>query len=132
MLGIGLRAWLATVMAIACVVSPPFLYFENYLFYEYPTLLLLCAAAVALHRFLATGRAPAGVVAFALMATVVLTRSLFQIVWLVCVVVAVAACCRVDTQAHRASPWRRASWCWRCTSKTWSSSGRLPPAVGSA
>ena len=95
---IGLRAWLATVMTIACVVSPPFLYFENYLFYEYPTLLLLCAAAVALHRFLATGRAPAGVLAFAVMATVVLTRSLFQVVWLVCVVVAVAACCRVDTR----------------------------------
>lgn len=90
-LGIGI--YLAVIATVAFIVSPPVLYFENYLFYEYPTMLLLCAAAVALHRFLAHGQGRAGAIAFGLMAGVVLTRSLFQVVWLILVVATVAVLC---------------------------------------
>ncbi|MDX2167165.1 MAG: hypothetical protein SF182_08885 [Deltaproteobacteria bacterium] len=87
---LGAAAWTAAGVTLLFAVSPPALYFEHFLFSEYPTMLLLCTAALALHRFLSTGRRRDGWAAFGLMAAVVLTRSLFQLPWLLAVVAGLA------------------------------------------
>jgi hypothetical protein len=85
MVRLGAGRWVAAGVTLLFIVSPPALYFEQFLFSEYPTMLLLCGAALALHRFLATGRRRDGWMAFGLMAVVIFTRSLFQLPWLLAV-----------------------------------------------
>ena len=98
MVRLGAARWTAAGATLLFIVSPPALYFEHFLFSEYPTMLLLCGAALALHRFLAIGRRRDGWVAFGLMAVVVFTRSLFQLPWLLAVIAWLAV---------RAAPARR-------------------------
>jgi hypothetical protein len=91
MVRLRVEPWLAALVTVLFSVSPPAVYFENYIFYEHPTAALLSVAALWLHRFLDGGRTRDGVIAFGLMAAVIFTRSLFQIVWLALAVAAIAA-----------------------------------------
>ncbi len=86
---LGVPGALRTVLAILFSVSPPCILHENWLFYDYPVMLLLVLAALALHRFASGGRALDGAVFFSLLACAVLTRSLFHPVWFALVVAAV-------------------------------------------
>jgi hypothetical protein len=90
MLRLGATGWIAAGVTLLFIVSPPALYFEHFLFSEYPTMLLLSGAALALHRFLADRRRRDGWLAFGLMAAVVFTRSLFQWPWLLAVLAGLA------------------------------------------
>jgi hypothetical protein len=72
---------LAVVLTLAFVASPPTVLYENWLFYTYPVAALLCAAAVALHRYLRGGTTASALVFFTLLAALVLTRSLFHFLW---------------------------------------------------
>ncbi|HLL52636.1 MAG TPA: hypothetical protein VK447_03760, partial [Myxococcaceae bacterium] len=56
--------------------------FENCLFYTLPTALLLCAAALALHRFGESRRVRDAALYASLLAALVLTRSLFHLAWM--------------------------------------------------
>ncbi len=98
MVRLGATRWTAAGVTLLFIVSPPALYFEHSLFSEYPTMLVLCGAALALHRFLAAGRRSDGWMAFGLMAVAIFTRSLFQLPWLLAVVAWLAV---------RAAPARR-------------------------
>jgi hypothetical protein len=82
---LGAADWTAAGVTLLFIVSPPALYFEHFLFSEYPTGLLLSAAALALHRFLTTQRRRDGWLAFGLMAITIYTRSLFQLPWLLAI-----------------------------------------------
>lgn len=86
MVRLGAARWTAAGVTLLFIASPPALYFEHFLFSEYPTTLLLCGAALALHRFLAAGHRRDGWLAFGLMAVVIFTRSLFQLPWLLAVI----------------------------------------------
>jgi hypothetical protein len=86
MVRLGAGRWSAAGVTLLFIVSPPALYFEHFLFSEYPTMLMLCGAALALHRFLVSGRRRDGWIAFGLMAVVILMRSLFQLPWLLAVI----------------------------------------------
>jgi hypothetical protein len=80
---LGVGRVLSVILTLAFVASPPTVLYENWLFYTYPVATLLCAAAVVLRRFLRTGTFGSALGFFALLATVVLTRSLFHWVWYV-------------------------------------------------
>jgi hypothetical protein len=85
---LGVSRIARTLLTVVVSVSPAMLLYENWLFYEYPTLMLLLLAAVALHRFLAHDSAAAGMAFFALAAGLIYLRSVFQLVWLVAIVAA--------------------------------------------
>ncbi len=80
---LGLPIVLSVAITALFSILPPTLLYENWLFYEYPTMTLLLLAAVALHRFLARDSIAAGVAFFVAAAAAIYTRTVFQIVWLV-------------------------------------------------
>ena len=80
--------WIAVVVTALCSSLPQILIYENWMFYEYPTMALLLLATVALHRFVSSDSTAAGVTFFLLLALVVLMRSMFQIAWLIAVIAA--------------------------------------------
>ena len=51
MRGLRIRLWIALLLSLAFVTSPPCLYFENWLFYAYPLAVFLCLAALFLQRY---------------------------------------------------------------------------------
>jgi hypothetical protein len=87
---LGVGRWLATMLTLLFVLSPACIHYENIPSYTFPVTALLCAAAVLLHRFAEEGRTRDAVGAFAVMAILVLMRSLFQLVWFLGIVMIIA------------------------------------------
>jgi hypothetical protein len=85
MLRLGASAAWAALLTTGLVVSPACLAFENFLFYSYPVAAVLLVSALFLHRFLEKGRRLDGGIFFVLLAVLVLSRTIFQLVWLVAV-----------------------------------------------
>ena len=79
---LGVPVRIAVLLTGLWTISPASLLYENWLFYEYLTMTLLVWAAVALHRFVEASSGRCGVAFFALLAAVIYTRSIFQLVWL--------------------------------------------------
>ncbi|HEY5153911.1 MAG TPA: hypothetical protein VIJ47_04195 [Acidimicrobiales bacterium] len=78
---LGARRVTAVVVTIVATCSPATLLYENWLFYTYPEALLVTVIAVAVFRWVDTGR-QAWLVAVGLSAmALVLTRSLFHPAW---------------------------------------------------
>jgi len=78
-------AW-AAVVTLGLVLSPACIAFENFLFYSYPVAVMLLLSAFFLQRFLETRRRREGVIFFALVAALALTRTIFHLAWVVVVV----------------------------------------------
>lgn len=78
---LGIRAFLACGLGIAFLASPASILYENWLFYTYPLAAMMCLSAVVLNRFLNSGRSRYAALFFALVAVMVLTRSLFHLLW---------------------------------------------------
>lgn len=72
---------LAWILTIIFMISPPCILFENWLFYTYPLTTLLCLSALFLHKFTEKGKLLYCAIFFVLLASIVLTRSLFHILW---------------------------------------------------
>lgn len=85
MVFLGASGRIATGLAILFLVSPHTVLFENWLFYSYPTAFLLVAATYGLTRFLKDFRWTPGFVFFLTCAALVMTRSVFHLVWLLAV-----------------------------------------------
>jgi hypothetical protein len=69
------------IITIIFIFSPFSILYENWLFYTYPTMTLLCLSALALHQFLSTNKALYAIVFNILLCMIVLTRSIFHIAW---------------------------------------------------
>jgi len=83
---LGGRRLTAVVVTIVATCSPAALLYENWLFYTYPEALLVTVVALAVFRWVDTGR-QAWLVTIGLTATaLVLTRSLFHPAWYLVVV----------------------------------------------
>jgi hypothetical protein len=80
---LGIRHWPSAVIAAALSVTPAFLLYENWLFYEYPVAALLILSALALHEFLRRETLWPGVAFFLSLAALIYIRTIFQVVWLV-------------------------------------------------
>ena len=79
---LGARPWIAATVTTVFAFSPASILYETWLFYSFPVAAMLTLAACMLHRALETERPRAWWAALLLMAAVVLTRSLFHLVWL--------------------------------------------------
>jgi hypothetical protein len=81
---LGLGRWLASLLALAFVVSPPFLLYENWYFYPHLSLMLLTCAGYSLLR--SDGRPSRWLtIGFWLLAGLVWLRSLFHPLYFVAV-----------------------------------------------
>jgi hypothetical protein len=86
---------IAAGMATALVVfNPDFVLFQNWFMYELPAVAFLTMSALALHRYVETRSTRWCVLLFALLAVLLLTRSIFHIAWMVLIVGALAVLCR--------------------------------------
>ena len=84
---LGLSSKLSAILTILFIVSPACVLYENLLFYTYPVATCLCLSALFLHRFLKREKLRDGIIFFALLSVIVLTMSLFHILWLILVAV---------------------------------------------
>jgi len=83
MLRLGVDRRIALGLALTFAFSPASILYENWLFYTQPIAALLVLAALFIARVVAHAGRPLDLVVFAtLTAAVVLTRSLFHLVWL--------------------------------------------------
>jgi hypothetical protein len=87
----------AVALAAAFSLTPAVLLYENFFFYDYPTLVAVTLTALAVARFARIPSFGRGSAVFALLAYSVLTRTLFQVWW----IVLVAAILLVATGARR-------------------------------
>jgi hypothetical protein len=78
---LGLTRRQALVLALVVSCNPTAILFENFLFYTYPTAVLLVVAALLLMRYADSGRLRDAVLFFFALAVVILTRSLYHLVW---------------------------------------------------
>jgi hypothetical protein len=79
----GISAKLSALLTSLFIISPSVILYENYLFYEYPVMVLLCLSLLFLIRFLKTDSIKYGVVLFSQLAVIVLTRGIFHILWFI-------------------------------------------------
>lgn len=95
--------WTASILCAIWCASPAMLLFENFLFYTYPVLAMLVASAYCLERyFVCQSRRPL-VIYFALVTGIVLTRTLFHPLWLVCALS--LPFLFANTREHRRTTW---------------------------
>jgi hypothetical protein len=95
--GVGPRC--ALLLTALLVISPAHLLYESFLFYSYPVMAALSASAAALAIAAVRRSAAAWLLAFGLMAAVVLTRALFHPAWLLALAIALAVLRRADRRA---------------------------------
>lgn len=95
-LGVGPKV--AVALTLVFMLSPSVFLYENYLLYDYPVVLLLCLAVLAVQRYEDGHRMRDLALFLAALTALVLTRSMFHLVWLVAWVAVLAF--------HR----RRAHW----------------------
>lgn len=82
LLRLGLHRPLAAVTTILFTCGPGFLIFEHHFFYDHILVFFLTAAFFHLTAFLQTSRTRSSFAFFMFLALVVLTRSLFQGIWM--------------------------------------------------
>lgn len=80
---LGVSGKLSAILTILFIVSPSCILFENILYYPYPVATFLCLSALFLHKFLCGARLRDGTLFFTLLTIIVLTRSLFNILWFI-------------------------------------------------
>lgn len=73
----------ASILTLFLALAPETVLFENILLYTYPVTMMLIAAALCLHIFVQKGNKTACVAFFSLLAAIILSRSLFHLVWFV-------------------------------------------------
>jgi hypothetical protein len=91
---LGVPRRLAAATAIAFSLTPAVILYENYCFYDYPTLVALTLVVLGAVRFGSRPSVLHGSLLFGAGAYLVLTRTLFQVWWLVVVLVVVLVACR--------------------------------------
>jgi 4-amino-4-deoxy-L-arabinose transferase-like glycosyltransferase len=85
----GTRA-AAIVATFLLVFSPSFVLYENWLMYTLPSATLLTVSALLLHQYVASRRTGWAIAFFGVLATLLLTRSLFHLAWMLLIVVLLA------------------------------------------
>jgi Dolichyl-phosphate-mannose-protein mannosyltransferase len=83
----------AAITAGLLAFSPSFVLYENWLFYTFPAMALLTAAALALFELLETRKTSWCAGFFALLGTLLLTRSQFHLVWMLVIAASLVALC---------------------------------------
>jgi hypothetical protein len=90
---LGLPSRAAVPIAAAFSLTPAVLAHENSFFYDYPSMVLVTVAAVAVGRFAARPSLGLGLLVFGVSACLVLTRTLFQVWWLLALLALLLIAC---------------------------------------
>lgn len=80
---LGIPRLLSTVLTVIFVASPVTILYENWLFYVYPVASVLSVCALVLHKWASERKLRYGLIFFTCLACLVLTWSLFQLMWVV-------------------------------------------------
>jgi hypothetical protein len=83
---LGVRDKIALSLTALFIIIPSSILFENLLLYTYPVVTLLCLSAVILISFLENGRFRTGIAFFTIIAIIVMTRSMFHLIWICSIV----------------------------------------------
>ncbi len=75
------RAWVAFVLTVLLMISPSMILYENWLSYTHIVIVLLTISTLFLLRFLQYEKTLDGFLFFLFLAFVILTRSMYHIVW---------------------------------------------------
>jgi len=94
--GFGVSDVLSAAASALYIASPTVVLYENWLFYAYPVTVLLLLAALFWQRFIRRGRSLDAFLLFACAAMLALTWSLFHLVWLLALVLALVMVRRQD------------------------------------
>ncbi len=81
--------YVSVPLAIFFMISPPVILFENWLFYTYPTTLLLLAAAIFLYLYFERHTWTPLALFFITLGAIIIMRSLFTAVWFVIIFIGV-------------------------------------------
>jgi hypothetical protein len=92
----GLPDALSVALTAIYIASPACVLYENWLFYTYPLTLLLLLTALFWQRFVSRGRFLDALLVFACAAVLAMTWSLFHLVWLLGLVLALVLLRRRD------------------------------------
>lgn len=84
----------AYAAAVLLMFSPAFLLYENWFMYSLPAAAMLTVAVPLLHKFVRTGQLKWGAGFFAMLALLLLTRSLFHLGWMLIIAVLLAIALR--------------------------------------
>ena len=83
MVQLGVSARVSAVLTMLFSTSPFVVLYENWFFYGYPAAVLLCFAAVLLHRFAINANAHYGLAFFSALMLLVYIWPLFHLIWFV-------------------------------------------------
>ena len=86
----------AVIASALLVFSPSFVLYENWFMNSFPAAVLLTLAAALLYRYVSSGATRWAVAFFAVLATLLLLRSLYHLAWMIAVALLLAA-----AQSHR-------------------------------
>jgi hypothetical protein len=86
MLRLGVARWVAFGAVCLLAVSPATILYENWLFYDYPIMAMLCIAMLLLRLYLEGRRASYLAGFLLLLSVIVLTRSLFHLAWMALII----------------------------------------------
>ncbi len=92
MIQIRVIPWISALLTSFFMISPIVLSYELWLFYEYPTALILLLGLYFLNRFVLFGRQKDCFKFFLALATIIYLRGLFNIYWLVLIAVILILC----------------------------------------
>ena len=92
----GVSDVLSAVVATVYIASPACVLYENWLFYTYPLTVLLLLAALFWHRFVSRGRFLDALLLLVAAAVLAMTWSLFHLVWMLGLVLALVLLRRRD------------------------------------
>ena len=93
-LGLGLGRRLATGLSALLTVAPFTLVYENFLYYEYPVMVLMVLIGIAALRYGKTWCFRDGSIFFGLLAVAIYTRQVFQLPWMILLIALLAVASR--------------------------------------
>lgn len=82
--------YISVPLTIFFMISPPVILFENWLFYTYPTALMLLASGIFLYLYFEQHTWPHLALFFIMLGAIIIMRSLFTIVWFLIMLIGVA------------------------------------------
>ena len=83
MVSLGIPYRLAAILTALFSISPDTILYENIIFYTYPVAMMLVLSGLTLYRYVKTADRRWGLATFALWSLIILTRSMFHLVWFV-------------------------------------------------
>jgi len=86
---LSIHRYISMPLTIFFMISPPVILFENWLFYTYPTALMLLASGIFLYLYFEKHRWPALALFFLMCGAIIIMRSLFTMIWFLIILIGV-------------------------------------------